>query len=1394
LAGEDPVHRARRGDVLALVQQLRADLGRRQVDEARLLERVGADAKAEFEAKTLLAGAVSARRGSQRSRSRGSEPLAMLGPSRARVQAHGEGQSEAVRDTRNRRPAPQGLGSSALSMAVTATTFSSLSKQTLEEFLEYLVRAEREERFAAGVVEIDPPSDEDVSDGGRDLRVVIASSAERRVNDALLPDGPGEVWFSCKTKNDPSSTGDGWRNTVRKEVDPDDAWKKLDQGNLDAATRKAALRPKEELYQMLADGGSYRVILNWGPGKVEEFRRELVERLEFRVGQFCGRELELDKQIKIFPAGYLAAATRRLHDHLPSEARELLPVDEPAFLSRWAEWTRAFEADREPMEFRTDAEREDLFEELRAFLLTPRPEGEDKVMHLWGPPGVGKTRLVHEVLKQSPELHSRVRYTQDHVGLGAWLGRSPGELAADPILVVDELEVDLGPRAVLFRPFERATNARPDARLIAIGPQDDSYAGQPTPRTLRPLAEDTIRTILQGEMGTEDERVERVLRLCEGYPLFALWLGKALAADMSLLADPSFRLTAGDDPWQATAAVLGGSPEQATLRGKALLLVVLAPKPWRQLGAEEQGALAGALQAGWGELLEAARATEHRGLLRDIADGRRYISPANLERLIINHFFGPKGPLEPEDLVALGGCYARLQKRAAKVDASAACQQRLARGCLRALAKMVEGGELSRARALSSGLSWSSHVDPEHAGPALREIVDRLGRRALDEQPELLGSIRASFEHIARRRISAAAFAAVESGLFDLAGCRLEPWGNNAKAVWASLFAPVLHLTHRPFEERFARLTRRLRRGTSEARVLALAGLGAALERRTTMGIGVGWDDVDAPWEHEQQPRPDYAARLEAAWALVIELARDPDPAVADAARQLAVDNFRTGLDAGLRPDLLESIADQLGEWSVDQRNALDERLTSARHYELRQASSRARWGSALERLEAGLRPTSLAAELSAQVGRWHPGPWPLDDEARQQKVVEADKALARRFVARPEQLREVGEWLRSEAAHRRPDFARALGQVDADMVCLPVLLAWPPGIASEDFISVYLAGWAERAGDDAFDAWIEARVGALPTQVIAQALIRSGGNDRRAELLASLMRAPDFSARALAGLGFHRTWAEDVDLALIDRLIAAAADLGEEAHPYALWLVAARLRRSTDLGALAPRVHAILESTGKQRRAAVTSIAWVDSVVALALAGDLRVLRRTLEWATRRVGFEHDLVEVLRRLAKDGDHHELWPAFASVLDTDSSASQLAFLIDQLCEQQPGLRARLLEPERVLAWVGDDEERGRRAAQLAALHSTQLDPLARALVERFGANNSVARALAGRATGTLRTVTSLEDFSASQARRARGWAEGGSPELRRWAEELARCLEDDARREAERTEYERRYG
>lgn len=213
-----------------------------------------------------------------------------------------------------------------------------------------------------------------------------------------------------------------------------------------------------------------------------------------------------------------------------------------------------------------------------------------------------------------------------------------------------------------------------------------------------------------------------------------------------------------------------------------------------------------------------------------------------------------------------------------------------------------------------------ARVDPESTSFVIARLVERLGAPRIAADDGLAGPIREALEHLRHRRISSLAFEAVEASLFSLAVEKQEPWGNNAKAVWASLFQAIVHQTHQGFDARVGLLRWRLASTESSKRQVALEGL-ARLMAGESGSFHAGLDDADGPWEHPTNREVLDRQRL--GWHLLAQMTEDLDAEVSGRARGLIAEYFSLGLSSASMDDVLDELPAKVARWTPMERNAL---------------------------------------------------------------------------------------------------------------------------------------------------------------------------------------------------------------------------------------------------------------------------------------------------------------------------------------------------------------------------------------------------------------------------------------------------------------------------------------
>jgi len=1273
-----------------------------------------------------------------------------------------------------------------------------------EELVGFLLREEVERRHRGATVV--GPVKKGKGDGGRDVEVTVHNPPRTPRDDAgpcLTQDALGTTWFSCKT----TTRRRGWLAGVKVDV----GWTHWKQQTVPDKTT----RPSVELLEALAHGARYVVVINEEAGAERKFLDDLAQVFEFwfdrhpELNAPLPAPADLRQQLEIVEANHLAWIIRSHKPQLPASFRDKLGAIEPPGLQKWESWSKELSAGREPPPFFTDTTRTAIFDALKA-----TGSNAKRVVRVFGAPGLGKTRTVYEALAVlGPDITARARYSNDIRGgqeivESGWLQRAGGVY-----LVLDEARTtDVPGVATRF-----LADATPSARLILVGTSDGEAHDYEHPEIasfpLERLDDAAARKLIESELRARDDpRVASVLDLSEGYPLFAVLLARALADDGDALAHPSDR---GAREWLAARRVLAGPRRayadesawirEAEIRAKCLLVVLLTHSQetaWDDMWSAYRDAFADALDEvqEWERVKRAERSCVEREILRySGARTRRYVSPRNLARIILNRFLtdGPHD-MGPRIRRYLPNHHASLHALAEQLSVRPEVRDRLARAEWEGFYERVceDGAEYwTRTRTGYDGLYHAARRVPEFAALRAKCTLDIVTDESLAIARGFRELLRISLNHLSHRKLSAEAFAAVESVLFRLAMFDQEGWANNATSIWQRLFFVMLDGTHRPWAERLALLHARLNCPDIATRRLATAALGVAVgpdER----GMAHSEDDrVDGPWPGSTTSLDDLLTRKEKLWSLLVAQCEDDHPEVAEVARAAVAERLRAGIGRGVFADLLQRLTSSVHHWTAAQRQRVSESLEDLMRYEREQLASLPEIEEAVAALAQGLEPTSFRERLLEHVGRWHPGPSKITNEdERPAYEASKDEALVVEALAAPDLLLAELPWLTSEAARRKSPFAARLGEMDVERRFLPALEE--SAYASKNLVVLarYLEGWALHDAA-AVTQWLKTH-GRKPelATVAASVLPRLEASQASLHLLRDIVRGADIDPWLLEPLRTER-WLDAVPprelLALLEELATRPTFA-----PTVVMTGVALLDR-----ALVPTEHQrLIEMLARgarhwtnERIVMVGQRSWRQAIMALwdaeqddAVIEALLAALAVSNGSGANIAMAH---EVLTEMATRRDSPALWDRLARPMlerrPTEFVARPLA---------SAGL-LRHVGVDTLLAWVGHDIERGLLAAHMVGVHTRELGELGRKLLVRFGDEGPMGRQLHALARSTPKVqIGGLDDFLRRQLEHAEAWAQLPEPEVQRWAQIVADGLRSALAKSEARASFRQHYG
>jgi len=318
-----------------------------------------------------------------------------------------------------------------------------------------------------------------VPDGGIDALILNAHPTDK----SLIPSGI--TGFQIKSTNlEPAA--------CKKELHID--------GNLDAPL-------KPEIKRILEAGGNYILVLfaeitsrQWRM-RNEEIHQEL-SRLEYQ-----------DNEVRVYSADQIA----RFMEQYPALVLWFKNiVSEGLFYSSWSQRLDI----AKPRNFVHDDSRDTFIQEIRDKLRNP--QGECKVMRITGLSGLGKTRLVHEILN-ADDLRSRVIYAQSDVfGYSGLHSLLQNDDRLHTIMVIDDCELTDHDRYV------RSFAAR--GSRLALITMSYERVEVPVPTMsyeIRPLSANKIEQLIRNE--TEilpDDLVRHLASFADGYPRIAMLLAE----------------------------------------------------------------------------------------------------------------------------------------------------------------------------------------------------------------------------------------------------------------------------------------------------------------------------------------------------------------------------------------------------------------------------------------------------------------------------------------------------------------------------------------------------------------------------------------------------------------------------------------------------------------------------------------------------------------------------------------------------------------------------------------------------------------------------------------------------------------------------------------------------
>lgn len=1207
-------------------------------------------------------------------------------------------------------------------------------------------------------------------DKGMDLSVEITQAPRYKKSDFIHPlteDAVGVTCVACKG-------GNNWKT-----------------GLLGDANKPAPV-------ETIKSGGHFIMVTNHQVGEIET--TEVITGVSSIVAKVLGVDTkEIEPQVHFFDADDLASFCACHFIRLDQQLRALLRVPELPGLLDFSQWRVLLEQSRSLPEFSPDHPRNGIISQLHKILdREPGNQGAG-VVWVYGPPGVGKSRLVFEAIAKSGGVPARVLVSSDFE-----FGRRAVTEYEVPsyngvILIVDECPAhEVQNLCSLFQARAQGQNGT----LILIGIQESTEEPKGFPGLsirLSPLEEDATKRLVERELGigvgSEPDLVQRVLSLSEGYPWFAVLLSRALRLDRTMLPHGSVH-------WNAAEIAIAGIPRdyggdqakwksEVLARAKALLALILTQgMDWNRLDAESQKRLGDAVGSTWPEVIRAAEACWHRGIIRQRQNWKyKYITPKNLARLVAAHLLDAPWSLGNNIREHVPELRKSLYGRLESVEVPVSLLEGLA---INELGNMPEEGDpfdllLEKPNGFFP-LHFMAKWQPGLTARWLRRVIESYSTEELKRRVDVRRDLMFALAHISHRRDG---FEDAEASVFRLAAAENESWANNATGVWSDLFMAAINLTRRKFESRLAILKDRVEKGPTDLRLLALTGLANATGRETHSS-GYSTDDtIDGPWDLPTVG--EVQQNKLKAWQILCALTLDGETVVANKSRVIVAENLRSTIRWGIAEQVFEMLSEKVKEWPEKQLASLREELDSIKRYEGPAINENAKLRESFGQLRAKTEATDYHGRLMDVVGRWSPGEDVIETEPTEgygkrlgEYEERLDKKLAEEGLAPPVPLNDELDWLETEEAKRGIPFMMQVGMLDSNRSLLDHMVkrAKTGGIAN--IMSAYLAGLArsgqEKFVDELLQSWRTESSLALHTLLVAW---RVGPSDQRVSWLVDDLQAGRLDPNAVNCLAFG-SWGRHGNPRPMKNLIEALTTF-----PYlvpqitALNLILARPEQEMD--SLEPTLLILIGSLARQKLSGMNDYVWEQGCkLGLKRNKVKEIVKAAANFieATDDFGSDERAWIVLMEAAKL-DVIEVWKAVMPLIEARDSKSYRILLESHryaLISQVP--------VSTVMYWVDSDNRRSIIVADMCSAHEKPLNEVARALITKFGADSPAAHVLASRSHSTPGVVSSIAGFAKSQLDNARSWSEDTAPEVAKWGQERLAEFQRSYEAESAREEFE----
>lgn len=979
-------------------------------------------------------------------------------------------------------------------------------------------------------------------------------------------------------------------------------------------------------------------------------------------------------------------------------------------------------------------------------------------LHIYGPPGVGKTRLALEMCRDAA-WKDFVIYVPDASAtpIHELLGSAVAQPSSRLVVVADEVD-----SSTLVTLCEAVALGDGRVRLITVGHGDTTDSRRIPALRVEPLPDEAIEKVITSEhIGLPREQIRFVIQFANGYVRLALMAAFALSTGRAF--NVRELLDFGDIRHFLDRML--GAGDRSGLYVAALLTRV----GWR--GSKENEGITVAKQLGlsWANVKVDVQSFHRKFGIAPSGGEYCYISPRPLALYLAAEactVFGSQlrelGDMLPTEL-ARDAYYRRLSQVASNPQVQDFGREELNR--FLELRDFLCDADARRWCALSA-------ADPILAASNLARA---LRRSSVEERRALKGRARREIIWtLTRVAWRSSTFNDATSSLALLAEAENETWTNNATGEFVGKFQIVLGGTSVPYPARLSVIDELVQSGREAMLRLAVKALARAKIDFFSRGEpGDGDDSVREIEWHPSSEEEGIHCVLSAIARLQAMIGKHGDTVDMDIAN-VTVDMLGL-LRAGPYRSAVAELMNAVGKRFASSRTAIRRRLLQMLHVEsdLRHDLDE----SDLDAIRAicdEYADTSLEGRLREALSHPHtsrrPGP-----ELTQ---------LAAELAREPSLVSDNWDWLTSGEAGDAWRLGEVVAQIDEGSLA-GLLLELVRRGRDFRFVCGYIGTIRTRLGDAWYENWCEQLLSSTPPAlgVFVEILWRCGATEILAMQLVGLLEAGT-APTGIAMLG-HGRWGDELTHTTMERVLRSLAKSGH------LEAVASRLADRIGRDGKEPWLsltmefvtrHDLIRSHGMMayywKELAQHAIAQDPAAVAGAILNAHVSDSNDSNWFLDLSDAKGVLLECSTR-----DPAGVWRSLMKLLDSETRPARLTLSF-------PSELLDNLSAESILAWIAADPQD--RAPAVARLTRAEFSPdttLAAQILGAHGDIDGVARAFHLAIHSGLWWGKSSVHWSSVASRVEQVARSTQLPKLRAWATDAAQRLRataaEDRRREEE---------